>query len=90
MFEKLKAILRKSKEDMVDLSIAHAKVRNDARLAGEEDLTDIYWAYMLIQSYESLVTKLWRENELEALKELCEIYKYDDKKAMLEFVGKWQ
>ena len=38
MFEKLKAILLKSKEDMVDLSVAHAKVRNEARLAGETDL----------------------------------------------------
>lgn len=90
MFEKLKAILLKSKEDMVDLSVAHAKVRNEARLAGETDFTDIYMAYMLISSYEALVTKLWTNGQLEALEELCKLYNAEDTKGILEFVRKWQ
>ena len=90
MFEKLKEILRKSKEDNCDLSIAHAKVRNDDRLAGVTDNSLLDKAYKVISDYEALVTKLWREGQLEALEELCKLCEAENSAGIREFVGKWQ
>jgi len=90
MFEKLKEILMKSKEENCDLSVAHAKVRNEDRLAGKTDHSELDEAYKVINSYEAVVTKLWREGQFEALAELCNLFKAEDSKGIREFVGKWQ
>ena len=90
MFEKLIAILTKSKEEKCDLSVAYPKVRNEDRLAGVTDYTELDKAYKLINGYEALVTKLWREGELEALEEFCKLFEAEDSAGIREFVGKWQ
>lgn len=90
MFEKLKEILMKSKEENCDLSVAHAKVRNEDRLAGKTDYSELDKAYMLINGYEAVVTKLWREGNHKELAEFCELFEADDKNGIREFVGKWQ
>jgi hypothetical protein len=89
MFEKLKEILMKSKEENCDLSIAHAKVRNEDRLAGKTDYTELDKAYMLINSYEAVVTKLWREGETEILEEFCKAFAENDKNAVNKIVMEW-
>ena len=89
MFEKLKDILIKSKEDNCDLSIAHAKVRNDERLAGITDHSALDEAYKLVNGYEETVTKMWREGNMEALEELCKAYAEKDTNKLTELVGAW-
>ena len=90
MFAKLKEILMKSKEENCDLSVAHAKVRNEDRLAGKTDYTELDKSYMLINGYEAVVTKLWREGKHEELAEFCKLFEADDKNGIKEFVERWQ
>ncbi len=90
MFENVKRIYEKAKEKEVDLSIAWPMVRNDDRLAGVKDHTDLDKAYKLISVYESLVTKLWCDGQVEALEELCKLFEADDKNGIKEFVERWQ
>lgn len=88
MFENVKKILTTSIERDIDLSISHAQLRNEERLAGIEDHSELDKAYKLISDYESVVTKMWRDNDEEALKKLCEVYNTDDV-ACRKLVSEW-
>ena len=90
MLENVKRILIKSKEENCDLSIAHAKVRNDDRLAGFTDHSELDKAYKIISDYEAVVTKMWREGNLEALAELCSLVKEGNTLAINKLIREWQ
>ena len=89
MFKKLKEILLKSKEDNCDLSIAHAKVRNDDRIAGITDYTDLDRAYKAINNYESVITKMWTQGDLFALENLCKLIEEENIKEINNLVQEW-
>lgn len=88
MFEIVKKILTTSIERDIDLSIAHAQLRNEERLAGIDDHSKLDKAYKLVSDYEAVVTKMWREQDVSALEELCKLYKNDDVK-FRKLVSEW-
>lgn len=89
MLENVNKIYAKAKEQNVDLSIAWAMVRNEDRLAGVTDHTDLDKAWKVVNGYQSTISKMIVAGDEEALKNLLENIEAGNNAEVVKIIESW-